>query len=347
MDQPPFSIENQLCKSLELVNQGGTNAIRRSGLPNQEGQPPTHPKDYLPGEPSIPLSGPTIGVHLEEELATRDLDQLARHLWLVATQDSSHISSLTHQLARGREIVITEKPGLHLVWHYNRVFIKPLPKYILSHTFWAFYLISPDSPIPDPLRSDLREAALGFLRSYVYLIRRRSDFDLAMHEDHRLLPRKTKYRDFARLTKSLDTIDDTMVSPRYSYGELRLSRLNFWIKIFLFRIAYHTSEGQYGPRFARFFTPLAFLFAVFSVQLSAMQVVLAALPVMGDSGVSWKDFAKLSRGFSIFTLFVVAITLLFLLVAFLSLASREAIYALKDLYHKRRLRWRALRREKR
>jgi hypothetical protein len=41
-----------------------------------------------------------------------------------------------------REIVVTEDPRLHLVWIYDRVFIKPLPKYLLSHDFWQIYLLT-------------------------------------------------------------------------------------------------------------------------------------------------------------------------------------------------------------
>lgn len=92
----------------------GARVIRRTITPVEGIQPSIRAKDYLPGEPNTPLNSKTsIGVCLEAELATRDLDQLTP--WLSVKQDSSHISPLTHQLARGREIVITEKPGLRLV----------------------------------------------------------------------------------------------------------------------------------------------------------------------------------------------------------------------------------------
>jgi hypothetical protein len=44
---------------------------------------------------------------------------------------------------RGRRVTITEKPALHLVWFYERVFVKPLPKYLLSHAFSEHYSLSP------------------------------------------------------------------------------------------------------------------------------------------------------------------------------------------------------------
>lgn len=67
-----------------------------------------------------------------------------------------------------------------------------------------------------------------------------------------------------------------------------------------------------------------------------MQVVLAAMPLIDDSDRSWLAFVSASQGFSIFTLFIVAIVLLFLLVVFVALSSRETIFALKDLYRRRR-----------
>ncbi|KAL7809401.1 hypothetical protein V8C44DRAFT_334398 [Trichoderma aethiopicum] len=335
MDHPPFSADNELCKDLAVTTNGNTSVISRTNETTQK------KKDYLPGEPRIQLCNATIEAHLEEELATRELDQLSPYLWLVAKQDSSHISSLTHQRVRGREIVVTEKPGLHLVWYNDRVYIKPLPKYLLSYAFWDFYFFSPHSPLSVPLRNELRQAALGFLRSYSHLVQRRSDFNLAMDESHRLLPKHTEYAEFARLIRSLESVDDRMVSPRYNYGELRLSRLNFWIKVLLFRFTYHKAESQYGLYFARFYGPILFAFGVFSVLLSAMQVVLAVIPLTGDSGASWLDFARVSRGFSVFILFVVAIVAVLLMATFVGLASREIIYALRDLHRQSRSKRRA------
>lgn len=329
MPQSPFPQTLELCKS--LVNRDGACFNQRTRKCHADSEC----KNYLPGEPRIPLDGDMIGTHLKEEFLTEDLDRLSPRLWLVATQDSAHISSLTHQVVRGRDIVITEKPELHLIWHYDRVFVKPMPKYLLSHTFWDFYLTSPLSPIEEPLRSTLRKAALGFLRSYRYLIRHRSDFNLAMRDDKSLLPKGTKFSSFARLINSLD-IDDDSVSARYQYGELRLSRLNFWIKIFHFHFTYHKVEGQYGPYFARFYGPILFVFGLFSVILSGMQVVLAAMSLLDDSTLSWQNFTTMSRGFSVFTLVFILIIICFFAFEFVALAVREIVFALKDLYRKRR-----------
>ncbi|KUI54757.1 hypothetical protein VP1G_02138 [Cytospora mali] len=338
MDPVPFSVDDELCKSLRIQTvdrSASINTVPKPARNCHDGRTATEQqKDYLPGEPRILLNNTTIGGHLERELTTKDLDTLSPYVWLLTKQDSSHISPLTHQIVRRREIVITERPELHLVWYYNRVFIKPLPKYLLSRAFWDFYLLSSCSPIQEPLRSDLRKAALGFLRSYALLVRHQSDFDLAVDRDHRFLLRKIKYPSFVRLARSLEaTVTDSMVSPLYQCGELRLSRLNFWSKVFLRRFTYHKVEGQYTAYFGHFYGPILFVFAVLSVPLDAMQVALAVQPPI-VSNTAWIAFARMSWGFSIFTLFIVVILVSFLLMAFVGLASREIVYASQDLYRR-------------
>jgi len=337
MDQPPFAAKDELCGKLYIVpNQ---HSIRRRPTPASsmsQVQKTATEKSYLPGQPRITLQDPAIGSYLESELVTRDLDRLAPHLWLVAKQDSSHISSLTHQIVRGREIIITEEPGLHLVWIYDRVYIKPIPKYLLSHAFWEFYLTGRDSPIPEPLRQDIARAAFGFLRSYLYLIRHKSDFILATDEKLRLIPKEISYTEFVKFVVSFEKVEDISVSPRWRFGELRLTRLNFWSKIFLRRFAYHKVHGQYGDYFARFYGPILFVFGIFSVSLSAMQVALAVQPFV-QLGQSWITFAKVSSGFSILTLVCVVLIALSFLSMLVALSFRETIFAVKDLFRKNTL----------
>ena len=291
-------------------------------------------RHYLPGQPRIDLQDPSIAQYLETEFLTRDLDRLAPHLWLVATQSSSHISSLTHQIVRGRNIILTEKPELHLVWIYDRVFIKPIPKYLLSNAFWKFYLLEKASPIPEPLRHDIRKAAVGFLQSYIYLIQHKSDFRLAKNETHRLLPKKVSYHDFIKFITAFREVQDEDVSPRYRFGELRLTRLNLWSKILLRRFTYQKVHWQYGAYLAQFYGPLLFIFAVLKISLSAMQVGIAALPSVRPS--SWAAFVKVSQGFPVFTLILVMLLISLLLLMFLSLSFREVAFATKDLYRERK-----------
>lgn len=331
-----FSKETQLYDNLTITAEGHLVRQRAKSTPSGASTGNATKKDHLPGEPRIELNDDHIAEYLQSEFMTSDLDKLSPYLWLVAKQDSTHISPLTHQVVRGRDIILTENPGLHLVWIYDRVFLKPMPKYLLSHAFWQFYLLDQTSKIPKHQRQKITRAILGFMRSYAYLIRHKSDFILATDDSHQLLPKKISYSSFVKFIMAFEHICDDSVSPRYKFGELRLSRLNFWIKVFLRRFTYHKVHGQYGAYFARFYGTLLFIFAVFSVLLSAMQVALAV-----DQSLKigpWSVFAHVSRGFSIFTIVCVALTILGLLSVLFLLSSREFIYALKDLYLKRRVR---------
>lgn len=335
MEPIPFASEEQLCHNLHITSdQTSIHRLPRSAQPaSAPANAPTN-KSHLPGQPRIALDDADIGTYLDSELVTRDLDKLAPHLWLVAKQDSSHISSLTHQVVRGREITVTEKPGLHLVWIHNRVFIKPIPQYLLSHAFWEFYLSGSHSPVPQPTRGEITRAALGFLRSYSYLIQHKSDFVLATDDKHRLIPKHISHAEFTTFVMSFGKVEDGSVAPRYNFGELRLARLNSWSKIFLRRWTYHKVYDQYRAHFAQFYAPLLFVFAVLSVALSAMQVVLA-FPSFPESRPSWITFAYISRGFSICTIVGVALVVLLLTCTLFAMLFREISFALKDLYRKR------------
>ncbi|KAL8775927.1 MAG: hypothetical protein Q9213_008433, partial [Squamulea squamosa] len=75
---------------------------------------------------------------------------------------------------------------------------------------------------------------------------------------------------FARFGQRLDE----EMSPRHNnYGELRLGRLNFWAKIVLHRFDFQKVQMHYvyNTYLVRFYGLLLFIFAFFSVVLSAMQ----------------------------------------------------------------------------
>jgi hypothetical protein len=328
MEEPPFRHDQQLCDCLAVTDTGNI-LVKDAKLPAS-----------LPGQPRMELSSPQIRDYLRDEFVTPTLNTLAPSwLWLVAKQDSSHVSAVHQQLVRGREIVITENPELHLVWYYEKIFLKPIPEYLMSHAFWTYYLcrdsdFRKSSPVPSVRRSELVKGILGFLRSYSYLIRHESDYLLAIRESQRLLPDGVEWRDFALFITQFADVQDTDVSPRYHFGELRLTRLNFWVKVRLGRFYFQKVHGQYGSYFARFYGPLLFVFAVFSVLLSAMQVVLGVEQAANVKG-SWQTFASVSRWFSVVSIISAAVTILILLVILSLLIFREVIYALVDLCRKR------------
>lgn len=339
MNTPPFTAANELYRKL-YISPDRTSISRISSQPtslsSQEAKHGSSEKTYLPDQPRIALDGPELPGYLHSEFVTPDLNNLSPYLWLVAKQDSAHVSPLTEQLVRGRRPVVTENPELHLIWAYDVVYLKPIPKYLLSHAFWEFYLINKNSPIiPEAVRDDIARAALGFLRSYFHLIRHKSDFLIATDEKLSLLPKGVHFSEFMRFIAAFEKVHDAAVSPRYRFGQLRLTRLNFWAKVFLGRFTFHKMHWQYAAQFASYYGPLLFIFGLFSVALSAMQVVLVVQGSISAAG-SWVLFSTVSSVFSVLTLCVVTTAAVFLIVVFFAHVLREALFALKDLYQKNR-----------
>ena len=69
----------------------------------------------LPGYPLIRSDDATqIRRFLKQELWSDDLETMAPRLWIMTTFSGANINPLHHQRIKGREIVITEEPRLHL-----------------------------------------------------------------------------------------------------------------------------------------------------------------------------------------------------------------------------------------
>lgn len=289
----------------------------------------------LPGQPLIRLDCPTqLSEFLEREYCCQDLEKMAPHLWMMSTQSSANINPLHRQRVKLREVVITEDPRLHLVWNYDRIFIKPLPKYLLSHAFWMTYLLSETSPLGNK-RHKIRRAALGYIRTYRHLVKYESDFSIAQDKKARLIPPEVDWLQFCLFVSEFDNIKDSDVSGRYNYGELRLTRLNFYGKFILHKFNFMQLHGQYGTYFGQFFAPLLFIFATASVILSAMQVEMA---VEQASGVLLEAYAGVCHWFSVVILICTAILSFGLVALVIYMICDEWVYALKDRYRKRKTR---------
>jgi hypothetical protein len=250
----------------------------------------------LPGYPQILLTDITgLETFLSKDLRTPILEALSHRLWWMSTQSSAHVWPLHHQAVKLRNIVISENPELHLIWYYDRIFIKPLPKYLLSFDFWNKYLTSQPSSLGRE-REIIRRSALGLLRSYQYLVQYESDFNIAIEKG--FLPKAITWEGFSRFASDLSKIKDSDVTSRYAFGEIRLSRLNFYIKIILGKRTFHKVDGQYGAYFARFYGPILFILGMASIVLNALQLEMA---VENLDKVQWQRVWALSRWTSILT----------------------------------------------
>jgi hypothetical protein len=146
---------------------------------------------HIPGNPAISLLLNEVYDYLSNELATPLLDELYAHLCLVAKKSGHHIDALHTEKVKGRSIIPTEDPMLHLIWNRNKVYVKPVPLCLLNYEFWVRYLQPlkralssenslPVPKIPEPAASVFDSSiAIGFMRSYASLIKSLLDFAIA------------------------------------------------------------------------------------------------------------------------------------------------------------------------
>jgi hypothetical protein len=290
-------------------------------------------EQHLPGHPRISLNDiALLASFLEGELCSEDLEKMAPHFWMLSLHSSANISPLHRQVVKGREIIVSEDPILHLVWMPNRIHIKPLPVYLLSFVFWDYYLLSPTSPLPAMNRARILRAALGYLRTYYYLIRHESDLFLA--QEKHLIPASTSWVQFCAFTSRFNTVTDADVSKRYAFGELRLTRLNMYCKFILRKTRLHrVPTTTYGAYFSRFHSPFLFVFGVLSVVLNSLQVGLAVEPLHLSK---WPRLWTMGRVFAVSTLVVSFVLALFLLVLLALRFVSEWHHAICDEISRRR-----------
>jgi hypothetical protein len=279
--------------------------------------------DYVPGEPGTDLTRASVYGFLTSELNTPILDQLYQHLWSVARKSGTSIDALNKQRVKARAIVATEDASLHLVWHRDKIYVKPMPLCLLNHDFWIKYLPRPDADtrsldpsvsasVPHPSEQVFdRKIALGFMRSYALLVRHHADFRLA-YESH-LFPAELDWTKWSEFIVHFRSIEDEDVAPRYHYGQLRLSRLNWAVRLFRPSSAetkwfYAVPYWSIGMYVERTIAPLLFVFASLSLVLSSMQVLLS-VPEDG-LGSFHLDAASLSAMNKAFWVFSIIILLL-------------------------------------
>ncbi|EPE08330.1 hypothetical protein F503_01113 [Ophiostoma piceae UAMH 11346] len=245
---------------------------------------------------------------LQNELACVVLDELYPHLDLVARKSGSHIDPLHVHAAKGRSIVVFEHARLHLVWHLNKVFLKPIPACLLRESFWSANMEA---------GGQMQRQAVGFMRTYAFLIQHQSDFAIAQREG--LLPPagRLTFAGFEAFIKAFRHAPDDEVSLRWHFGQLRLNWLDWAVRIFrphipkqyggMLRQFYYEEQFHQTRQFLyEFGAQLLAVFAAVSLILSAIQVALAAKP---DN--PWTGFAPTSAWFSVVVIiFLVATVVL-------------------------------------
>ncbi|KAJ3494361.1 hypothetical protein NLG97_g4134 [Lecanicillium saksenae] len=209
------------------------------------------------------------------------------------------------QMVIDREITVNERLDMHLVWTSHRVFIKPMPRFLLEPAFWAEYL--QDAPAGDSNRPQ----AIGFLLSYAAMLCYESDFELA--KEKRLMPPEVQWSAWRELVQELDVEGLALrVHPRFSYGELKLSHLDLLVAILLRPFGKYLPKGEgVRPFLSDKFAWLAALTAYVVIVLTALQVGLAT-----DSLGHDETFQSVSYGFTVFSILWPFVAAAFILVFF-------------------------------
>jgi hypothetical protein len=159
----------------------------------------------------------TVHTFLSGFLDLSRFNSIRNILWLITVPGAPR--SLYYQKLLRRDIIVAEETDLHMVWAKSRIFIKPIPDFLLNYDFWSEHISC------DP---QLHRTACGLLYSYFGLIRYPHDLELA--QELRLVNKDLQYRawtEFARVTlSSLSSNNFVAIEQRFRYGELRLNRLD-------------------------------------------------------------------------------------------------------------------------
>lgn len=242
--------------------------------PLSEGIPKT--LVVLPGNTTIQSS--RLKSYIDRCLDVSRLDALYHSLWFAGRP--GNVRPLHRQKMMERRIVVTEQADLHMAWIDDRIYLKPLPPWLVHYEFFVTYICSSGIAPGATNRLFLYEDAVGFLESYVKLIRDESDFRMAI--DLGLLVQGIQWKHWSLFAASFESTlqnhPEISVSRRYHFGELRLFRLNllhrFWLGHWI--SGYHLQHTNFSSFFGRNFTWPLITFAYVTTILNAMQVVLAS-----------------------------------------------------------------------
>lgn len=240
-------------------------------------------------------------------------DPMRKLLWLIAVPGAPR--SLYYQKFLNRELVIAEELDLHLVWSKSKLFLKPLPDFLLNHDFWESHI---------SCEPELHRAACGLLYSYCGLIRFRHDFQVA--QDSSLINADLTFRawtEFARtILPNLNPYDSNIMDERFQYGELRLHRLDTIYRYSPSKLSIsgflqgfpHALTESYVPYMDQYNNAVS-AFGALIIVLSAFSLSLLARPENPNY-----DLQQVAYGFALFAIILMAGSVaLFMVLPFISL----------------------------
>jgi hypothetical protein len=248
----------------------------------------------------IILANDSIPEFLAQELDLSRLNRIHGYLWMAGRPMRAR--PLHRYKMLSYEILCTQQMDLHLLKFSNKLIVKPLPEWILDHTFWTQHLCSGPK--------EVHASACGFLLSYIWLVVSPLDLTLA-HEYHLLPPfvTWTLWKSFVRDVYGNVAVNTLKgVNPRYHFGDLRLGRINVIYRLRFFSThfvrGYLYGYNRYVVFFQRNFGWMLVVFVFFSIVLSAMQVGTGLGRLHGD-----EMFLTASYGFVLFSILIVVVVL--------------------------------------
>ena len=279
-----------------------------------------------PGAVSLTTVDGDLHAFFAQELNVSRLNRLHNHLWLAGLERPAR--PLHQQVAIGRTIVVTESADLHLLWEDIRIYVKPLPEFLLCAAAWDQYLNR---------SKEMHERACGLLLSYLWLISYPSDWRLA--QTFGLLPADMSWECWTDLARCISTNMDIQtlngINIRYRYGELRLRRINWITRLCSAMSGVTGSFRGHGHGYTHLSSfierNLGWLVtaAVYiGLVLTAMQVGLAT-----DRLASNTSFQRAAYGFTVFAIIApvgIATVVLLLLIVLLLFNLRYTLSSTAD-----------------
>ena len=230
--------------------------------------------------------------YFQYDLDLSTYDSIEKYLWWASYGTDQ--PALHEYPIRRISICLTEDHIGHQVCKREIVFFKPLPEYLLSHTMWDYYLCRDD---------ELYANAIGLLRSYLILVRSKSDFNIA--KDNHLMPAGITWHQWSSFSCScLPRCHLVLCNPRYWFGPLdefrltwiyRLSPETFRLKYIMSHfIGFTFSSWRYIEEKTKW---LIGALVYLTIVLTAMQVGLATDQLGGN-----ETFNRASFIFTIFSM---------------------------------------------
>ncbi|KAK3614247.1 hypothetical protein LTR22_027849 [Elasticomyces elasticus] len=174
---------------------------------------------------------------LQGSLRDIDLELMHSQLWYAGR--TGNISPLHHQRVILRNIVLTEKARLHLIWFEKTIYVKRLEDNLMNWRYFSEVICGNEM---------VHQAATGFLLSYTFLIQYPSDLDIAKVSG--LINKEISWRSWQDFRSNvLHQLTNRDIHDRFEYGELRLGRLNQIYRVKRLGLTYFTVYRDYSSYF--------------------------------------------------------------------------------------------------